>query len=202
MSKITMKGSTLLAPLPVVMVSCGTAEKANIVTVAWTGIISSKPPKTYISLRQSRHSYNIIRESGEFVINVPSSALAKCVDFCGIYTGKKVDKFEKMRLTAIPSSEVSVPMISECPLNLECRVTDIVSLGSHDMFIADILAVNADDNLFDANNKLHLEKAELCSFAHGEYFSLGRSLGKFGFSAERKKKKNHNKHSYSNKKTD
>jgi len=189
MSKIKWRGGALIAPIPPVMVSSGDMEKSNIMTVAWTGIINTVPPKTYISVRPKRHSYNIIKESGEFVINLAPSKLIKAVDYCGIYTGAKVDKFAKCGLTKEQGTEVKAPLISECPLSLECKVTEIIPLGSHDMFLADIVAVDVDESLLDKEGKLHLEKARLAAFGHGEYFELGKKIGYFGFSAAKKKKK-------------
>ena len=189
MSKIKLRGGAMLAPVPPVMVSCGNAEHKNILTVAWAGITNTIPPKTYISVRPKRHSYNIIKDSGEFVLNLTPSSLVRAADYCGMYTGAKVDKFEKCNLTPVVAEEVSAPMIGECPVSLCCRVTDIVPLGSHDMFLADILAVYVEDRLLDENGKLHLEKADLCAYAHGDYYALGKILGHFGFSAAKKKKK-------------
>ncbi|MBQ3126637.1 MAG: flavin reductase family protein [Clostridia bacterium] len=191
MSKIAWKGGALLGPLPPVMVSCGDGERDNIITVAWTGITCTHPPKTYISIRPSRHSYPIIKASGEFVINLALAALVRSVDYCGIYTGAKVDKFAKCKLTREPAQVVKCPMIAEAPLSLECRVTDILPLGSHDMFLADIVAVNVDEALLDEKGALRLSRAGLAAFAHGEYFELGRRIGKFGFSAAKKKPNHH-----------
>lgn len=190
MAKIKWKGGALTAPVPPAMVSCGSEEagNANIITIAWTGIINTIPPKTYISVRPSRHSYNIIKESGEFAINLTPASLVKAADYCGIYTGAKVDKFEKCGLTKEPASELSCPIIAESPLSLECKVTDIIELGSHHMFLADIVAVDVDEKLLNKEGKLCLERADLCAFAHGEYFSLGEKLGYFGFSVKKKKK--------------
>ena len=188
MSKVVWKGGALSAPLPPVMVTCSDGEKDNIITIAWTGIVNTIPPKTYISVRPSRHSYNIIKESGEFVINLTPASLIKTADYCGIYTGAKVDKFAKCGLTKAEASQVSVPLIEECPLALECRVTDITPLGSHHMFLADIVAVDVDESLLDKDGKLHLERAGLAAFAHGEYFELGKKVGNFGFSVKKKKK--------------
>lgn len=187
MSKISWKGGTLLAPVPAVMVSCGNMEKSNIFTVAWTGIINSTPPKTYISVRPSRHSYGMIKESGEFVINLTTEALVRACDSCGVLTGAKVDKFAKFKLTKERAQEVEAPLIGESPLCLECRVTDIVPLGTHDMFIADIVAVDIEESLVDADGKLHLEKAKLAAYAHGDYFALGKKLGSFGYSVRKKR---------------
>ena len=186
MAKIKWRGGALIAPVPPVMVSCGDMESSNIITVGWTGITNTIPPKTYISVRPSRHSYKLIKESGEFVINLTPSTLVKAADYCGIYTGAKVDKFAKCGLTKEEATEVECPMIAESPLSLECKVTDIVALGSHDMFMADIVAVNVDDSLLDSKGKLHLERAGLTAYAHGEYFELGRKIGYFGFSADKK----------------
>lgn len=189
MAKVNWRGGALIAPIPPVMVSCGDMENSNIITIAWTGILNTIPPKTYISVRPSRHSYEIIKEKGEFVINLTPSSLVKEADFCGIYTGKKVNKFEKCKLTKVKGTKVDCPMIDESPLSIECRVTDIVPLGSHDMFMADILCVNVDESLLDENGKLCLERAKLSAFAHGEYFELGKKIGTFGFSTKKKKKK-------------
>ena len=190
MAKIKWKGGALIAPLPPVMVSCGNMEKSNIITVAWTGITNTVPPKTYISVRPSRHSYNIIKESGEFVLNLTPANLIKTADYCGIYTGAKVDKFAKCNLTKEEATELSCPMIAESPMSIECRVTNVIPLGSHDMFMADIVAVNVNESLLDKNGKLDLSRAGLAAFAHGEYFELGKKIGYFGFSAAKKKKGN------------
>lgn len=193
MAKIKWKGGALTAPVPPCMVSCGKGDTANIITVAWTGIINTVPPKTYISVRPTRHSYGLIKESGEFCVNLTSASLVKAADFCGIYTGKKVDKYAKCGLTKEEATEVSCPIIGESPLSLECRVTDVIELGSHHMFLADIVAVDVDESLIDKEGKLRLERAELAAFAHGEYFELGKKIGTFGFSAKKKKKKTQKK---------
>jgi flavin reductase (DIM6/NTAB) family NADH-FMN oxidoreductase RutF len=191
MAKQKWKGGALLAPVPPAMISCGNEADgtSNIITVAWTGIINTIPPKTYISVRPSRHSYKLIRESGEFAINLTTVPLIKSADYCGIYTGAKVDKFEKCNLHKSEASEISCPLIEESPLSLECRVTDVIELGSHHMFLADIVAVDVDDSLLNADGKLCLEKAQLAAFSHGEYFALGEKIGYFGFSAKKKKKR-------------
>lgn len=188
MAKEKWKGGTLLAPVPPVMVSCGTVEKPNIITIGWTGLINTIPPKTYISVRPSRFSYDIIKESGEFAINLTPVSLVKEADWCGIHTGRKVDKFAKCKLTPDAANEISAPLIMECPISLECKVFDIIPLGSHDMFLADIVAVDVAPGLIDKNGRLCIERAHLAAFAHGEYFELGKSLGKFGFSVVKKKK--------------
>lgn len=193
MSKAQWRGATLLAPVPAVMVSCGTMEESNILTIAWTGIINSNPPKTYISIRPERYSYKVIKETGEFVINLTTSSLVRATDFCGVRSGRDFDKFEKMALTKESAAHLNCPMIKESPVNLECRVREIIPLGSHDMFLADILAVNVDEQYLDERGKLHLDKAQLISYAHGEYFELGKKLGSFGYTVRKKKKKTRKK---------
>lgn len=191
MGKISWKGGTLLAPLPPVLVTCGTLEKPNVLTVAWTGIVSTQPPKTYISVRPSRYSYDLIKSSGEFVINLTTAQLAKSTDFCGVRSGRDFDKFAVTGLIPEKAVKVACPMIQQSPVGLECRVTDIVPLGSHDMFLADIIAVNVDEQYVDQDGKLHLERCALLAFAHGEYFELGKRAGNFGFSVRKKGKKRH-----------
>ena len=179
---------TLTAPLPPAMVTVGDYDNANIITIAWTGILASVPPKTYISVRPSRHSHGMLMERGEFVINLPSANLARTVDFVGIYTGAKMDKFEKCSLTKQKSDKVAPPTIAECPIALECRVCEVVSMGSHDVFIADIVGVSCHEDLIDADGKIHYEKADLLAYAHGEYYTLGNTVGRFGFSTDKQKK--------------
>ena len=180
MSKIIWKGSPLLAPVPPVLVSCSDGERKNIITVAWTGIISSDPPRTYISVRPERYSYDIIKKSGEFAVNICSSYMARAVDLCGVRSGRDIDKFEKCGFTAVKGAEISSPIISEVPISLECKVFDIISSGSHDVFLADIVAVDVNDDLVDENGKMHLEKASLLSYIHGSYFAQGKKIGSFG----------------------
>jgi flavin reductase (DIM6/NTAB) family NADH-FMN oxidoreductase RutF len=189
MSKKLLKGGAMLAPVPAVMVSVGDGETKNVLTVAWCGTVATTPPKTYISVRPSRYSYDIIKRTGEFVINLVPSSMARKADYCGIFTGAKVDKFEKCGLTATPIEGVSAPAIAECPLSIACRVTDVIPMGTHDMFLADVVAVAADDALFDEKGAIHFERADLCAYVHGAYFKLGKEIGKFGFSAVKKKKK-------------
>ena len=190
MEKVSWKGGALLAPLPAVMVSSGTVEKPNVMTVAWTGIINTQPSKTYISVRKSRYSYDLIKNSGTFVINLVSSTLVKACDFCGVRSGKDIDKFKACNLTAAESFTVEAPSIAECPLSLECRVTEIIELGSHDMFLADIVSVAVKKDLIDQNGRLALEKAGLLAYVHGEYFTLGKKIGSFGYSVKKKRKPN------------
>jgi len=189
MSKVTWKGGTLTAPLPPVLVSCGNNEISNIITIAWTGIVNTIPPKTYISVRPRRYSYHIIKESGEFAINLAPETLVKTVDYCGIFTGAKVNKWEKCGLHKATASNIACPIIEECPISLECKVCDIIPFGTHDMIIADIIATDVDERLLDKDGKLCIERAKLLAYAHGEYYSIGQKLGKFGFSATKPKRK-------------
>lgn len=189
MHKVSWKGGALIAPIPPVLVSCGTMEEPNVLTVAWTGIINTIPPKTYISVRPSRYSYDLIKKSGEFVINLTTSRLIKAADFCGVRSGRDFDKFAVTGLRAEKATKVSCPMIEQSPVSLECKVTDIVPLGSHDMFLADIVAVNVDEQYIDKSDKLRLDRCGLAAFAHGEYFELGRKIGTFGYSVRKKGKK-------------
>lgn len=188
MPKISLKAGTLLAPLPAVLVTCGTKEKANVLTIAWTGIINTVPPMTYISVRPERHSYNIIKETGEFVINLTTSAMAKETDFCGVRSGRDIDKISRCRLHLTAGETVGAPVIEESPLSLECRVTEIKELGSHHMFIAEITKVRLEERFMDSKGKINLQQAGLMAYSHGEYFSLGRKLGDFGFSVRKKPK--------------
>lgn len=192
MEKVTWKGGTLLAPVPAVLVSCGSVETPTALTVAWTGIISSDPPRTYISVRPERNSYPIIKENGEFVINMLPSALVKSLDYCGIKSGKNEDKLKARRLTAAPCTQISAPQIEQSRVSLECKVTDIIPQGSHDMFIADIVAVNIDKSLIDEKGRLMIEQAGLLAYAHGTYFALGKKIGSFGFSCRQKRVKDVN----------
>ncbi|MDL2296591.1 flavin reductase family protein [Bacteroidales bacterium OttesenSCG-928-B11] len=187
-NKRTLKPGNMLNPMPVVMVSCGTTpDNYNIITVAWTGTICSDPPMCYVAIRPTRHSYNIIKEEKEFVINLVSSELVTVTDWCGVKSGKKVNKFMQTNLTPVRGEKVKSPLIFESPVNLECVVKEIVPLGTHDMFIAEIVAVHADQNLFDRkSDALLLERANLVAYSHGQYYNLGKRLGKFGFSVQKK----------------
>lgn len=188
--KQVWKPSVLTSPVPAVLVSCKSGETVNVFTVAWTGTLNTQPPVTYISVRPERYSYGLIKESGEFVINLTTEELARTADFCGVRSGKNTDKIEKMGLQMMPSSKVDVPLIAQSPVNIECRVRQIMPLGSHDMFIADIVALDISEKYIDENGRLALEKAGLIAYAHGDYFTLGKRLGGFGFSVRKKKKKN------------
>lgn len=187
MARQVWRGGAMLAPVPPALVTCASGDVQNILTVAWTGILSTVPPRTYISVRPRRYSYSLIRESGEFVINLCTESLVRAADFCGMYTGAKMDKFARAGLHPIASSAVACPSLAESPLSLECRVSQVIPLGSHDVFLADIVAVTVDDALIGADGKLHLERAGLCAYAHGDYFALGKRLGSFGFSAAKGK---------------
>lgn len=189
MSKIKWPGSALLAPVPPVLVTCGQNESENVLTVAWTGVLNTKPPMTYISLRPSRLSYEIIAETREFTINLSTVDLVKAVDFCGVRSGRDVNKIETMELELNPGVSVTCPMLAASPLSMECRVKDIIPLGTHDLFMAEIVAVHVESDLIDPNGKLHLDKAELLAYVHGEYFGLGKKYGTFGYTVRKKKKK-------------
>ena len=185
MARRNFKAGALTAPLPPVMVSVGDMENANIITIGWTGILSTIPPRTYISVRPQRHSYKILKEKREFVINLTTADQAKIVDYAGIYTGAKVDKFKECKLTKVESKEVSAPTIAECPLSLECRVIEIIPMGTHDVFISDIVSVSCDESILDDDGKIRFDKAGLLAYAHGEYYALGEKVGKFGFSTKK-----------------
>ena len=188
MAKIKWKPGTLTAPLPPALVSCRADGRDNLVTVAWTGILSSDPPKTYISLRPTRLSYEMIKKTGVFVINLPSSHIIRSIDFCGVRSGRDVDKFAECRLTAEEATEIDCPTVAESPVSMECRVTEIVPLGSHDMFVADIVAVDVDERYVDEAGKLHIEQCSLAAYAHGSYFALGKKIGSFGYSVKKRRK--------------
>ena len=188
MARQNFKAGTLEAPLPAVIVSVGDMENSNLLTVAWTGILSSDPPRTYISVRPSRFSHAILTEKREFVINLTTEKLALATDYVGIFTGAKVDKFEKCKLTKAQSACVSAPTVAESPIALECKVFDVIHSGTHDIFMADIVNVSCDEELLDENGRMCFEKAGLIAYSHGEYYALGRKVGKFGFSTDKKKK--------------
>lgn len=177
----------MLYPLPVVMVSCGDSpENYNIITAAWTGIVCSDPPMCYISVRKERHSHPIISKNKDFVINLTTEALAKATDWCGVRSGRDYNKFKEMHLTPEQADVVKAPMIAESPVNIECKVMEIKELGSHDMFMAEIVAVHGDEKYFDPSTGLfQLNQAELITYSHGKYYTLGEKIGKFGFSVEK-----------------
>ena len=184
-----LAAGALLAPVPPAIVTVSDGERTNALTVGWCGILSTIPPRTYISVRPSRYSYPILKANGEFVINLPSSDMAAAVDLIGIYTGAKMDKIKAAGLGTLPSKGVLPPTIKECPVALECRVCEIKQMGSHDVFIADIVNVTCQNRLIDDSGKLHYELADLLAYAHGEYFALGKRVGKFGFSTGKDEKR-------------
>ena len=188
MARRYLKGGALTAPLPPALVCVGDGEEANLITIGWTGILATTPPTTYISVRPQRYSHKLLEKNGEFVIHLPSEELAPAVDYCGIYTGEKVDKFKNCNLTPIPSEHVKCPTVAECPVAIECRVTKVVPMGSHDVFVADIVGASIDEKYFDEAGKIHLEWAHLLAYMHGEYFTVGRRVGKFGYSATKAEK--------------
>lgn len=188
MARKSFKAGALTAPLPPVMVTVGDMESSNVLTIGWTGILSTIPPRTYISVRPERYSYKLLKQTGEFVINLTTREQARTVDYVGIYTGAKVDKFKECKLTKVKSKEVSAPTIEECPLALECRVIEVIPMGTHDVFIADIVSVSCDDSILDETGKIRFDKAGLLAYAHGEYYALGEKVGRFGFSTKKAEK--------------
>ncbi|MBO5478774.1 MAG: flavin reductase family protein [Clostridia bacterium] len=174
-----LEAATTLAPIPAVMVSCGNMEKANITTIAWTGVLNSEPPLVYVSIRPSRYSYNIIKETKEFVINIPDGDLVWQTDFCGTKSGKEIDKFKETKLTKEASSIVNAPSIAECPISIECKLKEIKPLGSHDMFIGEIVSVNAKKELIE-NGKINLAKANLITYLGNEYYVANQKVGDRG----------------------
>ena len=188
MGKITWKPGTFVYPIPAVMVSCGTMEKSNIITVAWTGIINTNPAMVYISVRPTRYSYNLIKDQGEFVLNLTTKNLVKATDWCGVKTGAKVDKFKEMKLHKEKANFVKCPMIKESPVSVECKVKEIKELGSHTMFIAEVVAINVDEKYIDNKGAFDITKCDLMAYANGNYLAMGKKLGKFGFSVKKKKK--------------
>ena len=188
MTKQNWRGSALLNPVPPVLVSCGSLEKPNLITIGWAGTICTKPAMVSISVRPERYSYGLIKESGQFAINLPTEALVRAVDWCGVKSGRDVDKFAAMHLTAAPASKVGTVLVEESPLNLECKVTQVIPLGSHDLFLAECVAVDVDERLLNEDGKLCLNRAKLIVYSHGDYLALGRRLGTFGYSVRRKKR--------------
>ena len=191
MAKQTWKAGNMLYPLPAVMVSAADREgNTNIITVAWTGTICTNPAMVYISVRPERYSYHMIKETGEFVINLTTEQLAYCTDWCGVRSGRDVDKFKEMHLTAEKASELEyAPLIKESPVNIECKVTEVKELGSHHMFLAKVQAVHVDDSYMKENGKFELNDTDLLAYSHGTYLGLGKKIGTFGYSVKKKKKK-------------
>lgn len=188
MSKVVWKPGTFEYPIPAVMVSCGDLEKSNIITVAWTGILNTDPAMVYISVRPTRHSYKIIKETGEFVINLTTENLVKQTDWCGVRSGDKYDKFKEMNLHKEKANFVKCPLIKESPVSIECKVKEIHELGSHHMFIGEVLSIDADEKYIDAKGAFDISKCNLIAYANGGYYPLGKKLGKFGFSVQKKKR--------------
>ena len=187
MGKQIWKPGNMLYPLPVVMVSMADQKgNYNIITIAWTGTICTNPPQVSISVRPERYSYNILKETGEFVINLPSRELAYATDYCGVKSGRDVDKFQELKLTALKAQHVSAPLIGECPVSIECKVKNVIPLGSHDLFVAEVLAVHADERYMDEKGKFRLELADPIVYLHGDYFTCGEKVGSFGYSVRKK----------------
>ena len=192
MAKVQWKAGTFIYPIPAVMVSCGTMEKSNIITVAWTGILNTNPAMCYISVRPERYSHDIIKENGEFVINLTTEKLARATDWCGVRSGRDHDKFKEMKLTKEKGNFVKAPLIKESPVSVECKVKEIKELGSHHLFIADILSIDADEKYIDEKGAFDISKCNLMAYANGGYYPLGKKIGKFGFSVQKKKKMGRN----------
>lgn len=192
MAKVMWKPGTFLYPLPAVMVSCGTMEQSNIITVAWTGILNTNPATVYISVRPQRHSYEMIKKQGEFVINLTTEQLAYATDWCGVKSGKDIDKFATLKLTKQKANFVKCPMIEQSPVSVECKVKEIKEFGTHHTFIAEVLAIHADEKYIDKTGRFDISKCNLIAYSNGHYYTLGKKIGRFGFSVE-KKKKNHKK---------
>lgn len=188
MSKVQWKGGTFIYPIPAVMVSCGTMEESNIITVAWTGILNTNPAMCYISVRPERYSHDIIKKNGEFAINLTTRQLAYATDWCGVKSGRDVDKFKEMKLTKEKANIISVPLIKESPVSVECKVKEIVPLGSHDMFVAEIVAIDADEKYIDEKGAFDISKCDLIAYANGGYYPLESKIGKFGYSVQKKSK--------------
>ncbi|MCD6354105.1 MAG: flavin reductase family protein [Prolixibacteraceae bacterium] len=190
MAKTYWKPGTIIYPLPAVLVSCGVMpEEINIITIAWTGTINSNPPMCYISVRPGRHSYEIIKRTEEFVINLTTEKLARATDWCGVRSGEKFNKWKEMNLTPAQAKIVKAPIIEESPVNIECVVKEIIELGSHHMFIANVVSVSVDEEYLNENNAFSFSKAKPLVYSHGHYFGMGRKIGKFGWSVEKKRKK-------------
>ncbi len=188
MAKVEWKSGTFVYPIPAVMVTSGDMEHSNIMTVAWTGILNTNPAIVYISVRPERYSYNLIKETGEFVINLTTEKLAFATDWCGVRSGKDYDKFKEMHLTKEKANHVKCPIIKESPVAIECKVIDIKEYGSHHTFIAEVLSIDADDKYIDEKGAFDISKCDLIAYANGGYYSLDKKIGKFGFSVQKKKK--------------
>lgn len=189
MAKQHWKPGNMLYPVPAVMVSCQRqGEQPNIITVAWAGTVCSDPAMVSVSIQKKRYSYGIIRDSGEFVVNLTTKKLAKATDYCGVRSGRDVDKFAETGLTPCPSQAVGCPGIAQSPVNIECRVTEVKNLGSHDLFLAQVVGVSVDETLLDTSGRLRLSRSGLMVYSHGNYFEVGQQIGSFGYSVKKKKK--------------
>lgn len=194
MGKQYFRAGNMVYPVPAVMVSCKRGEeKPNIITTAWCGTTCSLPAMVYVSIKPSRYSYEIIKETGEFVINLVTEELTFATDYCGVKSGREVDKFKEMRLTPLPSRYISAPGIEESPVNIECRVKQIIPLGSHDMFLAEVVAVTVDDKYMEETGRFNLNSSGLIAYSHGEYFKIGKRTGSFGYSVKKNGSKNRRK---------
>lgn len=194
MAKQEWKPGNMLYPLPAVMVSVADKQgRKNIITVAWAGTVCTNPPMVSISVRPERFSYHMLKETGEFVINLTTEQLCYATDYCGVRSGKDVDKFKEMHLTPVPASQVAAPMIGESPVNIECKVKQVLELGSHHMFVAEVVAVHVDDTYLNEKNKFELSKARPMVYSHGEYYGIGKLLGNFGYSVRKKTAKSSKK---------
>jgi len=185
MAKVTIKPGTYLYPVPAVMVTCGPLDKPNIITLAWVGTVCSNPPMVGISIRPSRYSHGLVRQHGEFAVNLPTADLAQVTDYCGTVSGRKVDKFAGTGLTPVPAKAIATAIIAECPVNIECRVTQILSLGTHDLFLGEVVAVQADEGVLNERWEIDLAKAKPFAFGSHRYWSLGQLLGTYGYSAKK-----------------
>lgn len=188
MEKEFFKPGNMLYPIPAVMISCADKDnKPNIITVAWAGTVCSSPAMVSVSVRKERHSYEIMKESGEFVINLVTENLTKAADFCGVRSGRDIDKFKEMKLTPVKGKLKFAPMIEESPVNIECKIKTIIPLGSHDMFLAEVISVAVDKKYIDDKGKFHLNQTKLIVYSHGEYYGMGDLIGKFGYSVQKNK---------------
>lgn len=201
MGRNIWKAGTFEYPLPAVMVTCGDMQNSNIITVAWTGILNTNPAMVYISVRPTRYSYKLIKENNEFVINLTNKKLTYATDWCGVRTGAQYDKFKEMNLHKEKAQFVRCPLIKESPVAIECKVKDIVPLGSHDMFVAEVLSIDADEKYIDENGAFDISKCELIAYANGGYYPLGKKIGKFGFSVQKNKNKKNKKEQKNNNKS-
>ena len=192
MAREIWKPGNMLYPVPAVMVTVGDKDINNIITIAWTGTVNSDPAMVSISVRKSRYSHELLIKYREFVINLVTKKLTRAMDFCGVKSGKDVDKFRETKLTRGKASKVATPIIEESPVNIECRVKEVISLGSHDMFLAEVLAVDVDDTYMDEKGRFNMEAANLVAYSHGRYYTLGENIGSFGYSVRKKKSKKRN----------